>query len=264
MSKRYYWLKLKDDFFDGKVIKKLRRVAGGDTYVLIYLKMLLRAMKNEGYITYTGLENSFAEELALDLDEDAENVAITLQYLARTELVETSDNINYFLPSAAESVGSETASTIRSRECRSKQKMLQCNKNATQNVALQQDCNASATQVQQNCSVEKEKREDTREDKREKNTEASPLDEFTDEVQEAIKAFAEMRKTKIKKPMTDNAVKRLAARLKTLSDDPEEQVKILNQSEDACWLDIYALKDKGGISSNGHRYECTMQFPDER
>lgn len=263
MSKRYYWLKLKDDFFDGKVIKKLRRVAGGDTYVLIYLKMLLRAMKNEGYITYTGLENSFAEELALDLDEDAENVAITLQYLARTELVETSDNINYFLPSAAENVGSENATAQRVREYRSRQKMLQCNSKALQSNTSMLHCNNDVTQVKRVCNVEKEKREDTREDKREKNTEASPLDEFTVEVQEAIKAFAEMRKTKIKKPMTDNAIKRLAARLKNLSDDPEEQVKILNQSEDACWLDIYALKDKGG-SSNGHRYECTMQFPDER
>ena len=41
MGKRYYWLKLPDDFFRQKPIKKLRRIAGGDTYTIIYLKMLL-------------------------------------------------------------------------------------------------------------------------------------------------------------------------------------------------------------------------------
>ena len=30
MAKRYYWLKLPEDFFRQKAIKKLRRIAGGD------------------------------------------------------------------------------------------------------------------------------------------------------------------------------------------------------------------------------------------
>lgn len=38
-NKRYYWLKLKNNWFNDKRIKKLRSVAGGDTYVIIYLKI---------------------------------------------------------------------------------------------------------------------------------------------------------------------------------------------------------------------------------
>ena len=38
-NRRYYWLKLKDDFFKDKKIKKLRQLAGGDTYTIIYLKL---------------------------------------------------------------------------------------------------------------------------------------------------------------------------------------------------------------------------------
>ena len=67
-SEKYYWLKLKDDFFSSKRIKKLRKLAGGDTFLIIYLKMQLIAMKNDGIIRYTGLEKTFAEELALELD----------------------------------------------------------------------------------------------------------------------------------------------------------------------------------------------------
>ena len=48
MGKRYYWLKLPDDFFRQKAIIKLRKIAGGDTYTVIYLKMLLTAIKQDG------------------------------------------------------------------------------------------------------------------------------------------------------------------------------------------------------------------------
>lgn len=152
-GKRYYWLRLHHDFFDSKRIKKLRRMAGGDTYTIIYLKMQLLAMKTDGTLTWTGLEDDFAEELALDLDESADDIKVTLSYLLHCGLAETSDNVNFFFPYAVANTGSETASTQRSRECRARQKMLQCNTDATQ---LQQECNAPATQPQRTCSVEKE------------------------------------------------------------------------------------------------------------
>ena len=49
MGKRYYWLKLPDDFFGDKAIKRLRKIAGGDTYVIIYLKMMQIRLKDYVY-----------------------------------------------------------------------------------------------------------------------------------------------------------------------------------------------------------------------
>ena len=92
---------------------------------------------------------------------------------------------------------------------------------------------------------------------------ASPFDEFPTEVQDAIKSFMDMRK-KQKKPMTDNAVKRLLKKLKQLSDNPDEQINILNQSEDACWLDIYPLKqDKQKKSSKNAGDNIFLQIAQE-
>lgn len=142
MNKRYYWLRLKDDFFSSKRIKKLRKLPGGDTYTIIYLKLQLLSIKSEGIITYTGLEDSIIDELALDLDETPEAVSVTLNFLLATGLAETNDNVHYLLPYALENTGSETASTIRSRESRVRKKMLQCN--------------ASATPLQHFCRAEKE------------------------------------------------------------------------------------------------------------
>ena len=72
-EKKYYWLKLKNDFFAQPRIKKLRRMAGGDTYTIIYLKMQLLSLENEGVIIFEGIEDDFIEELALTIDEDSVN-----------------------------------------------------------------------------------------------------------------------------------------------------------------------------------------------
>ena len=130
-AKRYYWLKLQDGFFSSKRIKKLRKIAGGDTYTIIYLKMQLQAMKTGGVLVYTGLENTFAEELALDLDEEPDNVAVTVNYLLSCGLLETNDQREYFVPYSVMNTGSESASTQRVREHRAK-KALQCNADVTE------------------------------------------------------------------------------------------------------------------------------------
>lgn len=120
-GKRYYWLKLYDDFFGSIRIKKLRRMAGGDTYVIIYLKLQLKAMKTDGVLKWKGYEQDFVEELALDLDEEPDDVRVTLMYLLSCGLAETQDNVNFFFPYSVENVGSEGASAQRVREYRERQ-----------------------------------------------------------------------------------------------------------------------------------------------
>lgn len=130
MGKRYYWLKLPEGFFRQKLIKKLRKIAGGDTYTIIYLKMLLIAMKNDGKLYFEGVEDDFYEELALDLDEDSENVKVTVLFLIRQGLMELVDETEYRLTECDKMVGSESASAERVRKHR-EQKALQCNTNVT-------------------------------------------------------------------------------------------------------------------------------------
>lgn len=83
MAKKYVWLKLKEDFFQQRTIKKLRKIAGGDTYTIIYLKLQLLSLTDEGKLFYEGIEDTFAEEMALAIDEEVENVKITLMFLEK-------------------------------------------------------------------------------------------------------------------------------------------------------------------------------------
>lgn len=140
-EKRYYWLKFREDFFGSMRIKKLRKMAGGDTYVIIYLKMQLKALKTGGILQYKGVEKDFPSELALDIDEDEDDVRMVLSFLLAYDMCECSDNIHYYLPFVAENTGSETASTQRVREFREreKQKALHCNADETE---VKRICNA--------------------------------------------------------------------------------------------------------------------------
>ena len=146
-DKRYYWLKLQDGFFDSKRIKKLRKLAGGDTYTIIYLKMQLVAMKKGGILEYTSLEKTCAEERALELDEEPGNVGVTVNYLLSCGLLEETSQSEYFVPYAVMNTGSEGSSTKRVREHRER-KTLQCNTDVTQ---MKQSCN-----VEKEIEIEKE------------------------------------------------------------------------------------------------------------
>ncbi|MBO4584215.1 MAG: phage replisome organizer N-terminal domain-containing protein [Clostridia bacterium] len=121
-GKRYYWLKLHDDFFDTLRMRKLRRAEGGDTFALIYLKLLLKAIKTDGVLTFSGMEDDLAGELALLLGEEVENVRSTLGFLEATGLMKRREDGDVYFPEAVANTGSETASTQRSRECRARAK----------------------------------------------------------------------------------------------------------------------------------------------
>jgi predicted phage replisome organizer len=153
-NKKYYWLKLKDNFFKDKEIKKLRKIAGGDTYTIIYLKLQLLSLKNEGKLIFDGLEDSFSEEIALELDEDSENVKITLTYLQKCGLIEEINQNEFILPQTIECIGGETKGAARVRRFRNKTQALQCNTDVT-------NCNALVTKCNTEIEIrDRDKRED--------------------------------------------------------------------------------------------------------
>ena len=126
-NKKFFWLKLKEDFFRDKRIKKLRKIAGGDTYTIIYLKLQLLSLKHNGTLIYEGVEDTLEEELALDIDEDEDNVKVALAFLFANGLLEETDPNHFVMTETIQCIGSESASAERVRKHREKRKALQCN-----------------------------------------------------------------------------------------------------------------------------------------
>lgn len=136
-EKRYWWLKLKEDFFRQKLMKKMRRMDNGATMTIIYLKMQLESLRNGGVICFDKTEDTFENEMAYTLDEDVKDVKATIDFLIQYGLmVELSDTENALIE-VEKNIGSEASSTIRSRRCREKTlqrngKSLQFDKSALQ------------------------------------------------------------------------------------------------------------------------------------
>ena len=130
-NKRYYWIQLTQDFFKSKEMKLLRKIAGGDTHTIIYLKMMLISLEDGGCIYYDGLADNLAEEIALMIDENVEDIKITLLFLESKGLLTRKSDRDYFLEQVPEMVGSETASARRVRKFRENQLALQCNNDET-------------------------------------------------------------------------------------------------------------------------------------
>lgn len=184
-EKRYFWFKFPETFFDDIRIKRLRKIAGGDTYTIIYLKMQVRALKTEGILYFQNVLDDFYEELALDLEEEVDNVKMTVRYLLSVGLLEASpDQQQYLLTELAQNIGSETSGAKRVREFRERRKQqalqcnsqsitsdtLHCNKTVTKTLQCNAEtlhcnktvtqtlqCNTDVTPVKQNCNGEKEK-----------------------------------------------------------------------------------------------------------
>lgn len=151
-NKRYFWLKLKDDFFSQKEIKMLRRIAGGDTYTIIYLKMLLLSLKNDGKIYYDGIAENMIEEIALEIDEDVENTQITFNYLNQKGLVEFIDD-ELEMSNIASMIGSETESAVRKRRQRLKDRR--------DNVTDKSRIGHTEIEIEKELEIETEREEDT-------------------------------------------------------------------------------------------------------
>ena len=163
-TKRYYWIKLKQDFFGQKEIKKLRKLPGGDTLTIIFLKLQLLSLDNNGIIYFDGIENSFEEEIALEIDEKPDNVRFTISYLLKIGWIEesnTDEAISYNLVKIE--VGSESTSAARVRRHRANSASLK---------ALQ--CNGLVTTSNKNVTTEQEQETET--DKEQQQQRHEPVD----------------------------------------------------------------------------------------
>ena len=145
MSKAYYWLKLKKDFFDDPKILKIRSVAGGDTYTCIYLKLLLKSLDNDGVIFFEGIEPTIEAEIALKIREQEINVKAAMAIFESLGLLQKGEGEDVRFPEAASLSGKECDSAKRVREFRAKQKEVK---------ALH--CNGAVTSGNENVTLEKE------------------------------------------------------------------------------------------------------------
>lgn len=161
-SKKYYWLKLQKTFFSDKKMKKMRLIAGGEIYTIIYLKLLLESLDNGGLIEFENICDNPAEELSLMIDETADNIKACLVILEKLKLCEYNDNFISF-NDIEKMVGSSTTEADRVKAYREKQKLLKVQK-STDDVHSYENRTQSEQQSYPEIEREKDKEKDTDKD----------------------------------------------------------------------------------------------------
>lgn len=150
-NKRFYWIKLNTNFFIQREIKSIRKKEDGLLVTVIYLKLLLLSANYEGFLRFENTEDTFVDELAIEIDEETEDVRKAIETLASKNLIELISNDEYFLNKVPEMVGSETASAQKMRKLRAKRK-----KEKSQSVTLLRDVRKCDTEIDKDKDKDKE------------------------------------------------------------------------------------------------------------
>lgn len=141
-SKRYYWIKLRTDFFSMNEIDFLMSQKNGSDYVVLYQMLCLNTANTNGVLV-----NKIGEMIVpFDIDKivrdtkyfDYDTVIVALELYKKLGLIYEDNNKCLIISNYDEMVGSETSSAKRVREYRERkkeQKALQCNSDVTYNVA---------------------------------------------------------------------------------------------------------------------------------
>src|SRR5699024_8971336 len=238
-SKKFFWIKLKQDFFNDPYIKLLRRMAGGDTYTIIYLEMLVKSANADGMLYFQGAGQDIAEELALTLDENVEDVRALLACLGAKKLITHPEiNEDVFLVASADLTGAETDSAIRVRKFRERQ-ALHSNGRALQS-------NTHETNGNDKLEIEKELEIDTNVQK-----EVQPKVEHASSLENDFDKLWKLYPRKQGKKAAFNAYKRA---IKQGTTNKEIQTGIVNYKKELAYQE--RPKDKIKLGSTWFNGNC--------
>lgn len=120
-NKRFYWLKLKEDFFDEDTIAWLEEQPNGETYSLFYLKLCLKSLKNNGVLIRSVgdlLIPYDAEKLAQITRTNVDTVRISMELFKQIGLVQILENGEIYLTQLETMIGSEAGNSNAQRQKR--------------------------------------------------------------------------------------------------------------------------------------------------
>lgn len=136
-QKRFYWIKLKENFFDLETIDWLISQKNGCEYIVLYQKLCLMSANKGGRLAMHIGEMIVpydVNKIARDTKFDIDTVIVAMELFQKLGLVYEETNGVLKIPYVSEIVGSETSSAKRVREHRARQKALQCNAESNNNV----------------------------------------------------------------------------------------------------------------------------------
>lgn len=249
--KKYYYMRLKENFFDTNEIKVLESMQDGYKYSNILLKLYLLSLQSDGKLMLNERIPYNPQMIATITRHSVGDVEKALVLFKDLGLIEILDSGAIYMLDIQKYIGKSSTEADRQREYQrkiscSKEICKESNKKSTPKIEIE---------------LEKDIEIDIDTDKKKKKKSAKDdldgmINSFTEneELREALKAFLDMRKS-IKKPIqTEYAFKLALNRLKQLSDIDSIRIEIVNQSVEHNWRTFYTLQ-------NSYRTNTEVEMP---
>ena len=181
-EKKYYWLKLKRDFFKRHDIRIIEEMPNGKDYILFYLKMLIESIDHEGELRFSETIPYNEQMLSVVTNTNVDIVKSAMKIFIDLNMIDILDDSTIYMAEVTKLIGSETAGASRVRKHREKQKALQCNTDETK-------CN---TEIE----LEKEEEKDKEINKNNKSDKPTRT-RFTPPAREEVQAYCIERKNNV-------------------------------------------------------------------
>lgn len=246
MAKKYYWIKLKTDFFDEPTIDFLLSQKNGCEYIVLYQMLCLKTSNTNGYMHSTVGEMIIpydVEKIARDTKYfDFDTIAVALELYKKLGLVYEDKKGVLKIADFETMVGSgsldehtKKLNADRQKRYREKQKKLSNNVTVTEDVTLNSNVEIDIR--------DRDKILDINNKEINKETYVSVINGYTQnsELTEALKGYVEMRKKM--KGFTVRSLKLRLNSLNNLANDDESKTKIVNNAVENSWKGFYPLKE---------------------
>lgn len=139
-SKKYYWLKLKRDFFKRHDIRIIEEMPNGKDYVLFYLKLLLESVDHEGTLRFSDTIPYNEQMLSVVTNTNIDIVRNAMKLFIELKMMDIFDDQTIYMSEVEKYIGSETEWAKKKRLQRAKED--------------------NVPQLSSNCPTEKEKEEE--------------------------------------------------------------------------------------------------------
>lgn len=123
-DKKYYWLKLKRDFFKRHDIQIIEDMPNGKDYILFYVKLLCESVDHDGRLRFNEEIPYNEQMLATITHTNVDIVRSAVKVFSQLQMMEILDDGTIYMREVQKMLGCESYWAERSRVYRAKQKCL--------------------------------------------------------------------------------------------------------------------------------------------
>lgn len=202
-GKKYFWLKLKRDFFKRHDIMIIEGMPNGHMIVHFYLKLMLESIDHEGKLRFSETKPYTPEMLSAVFRIDADLVKMALKTLEDFELIKITEDGTIIVEKVMSMVGYETEWARKKAEWRGQKRttegqiednVLEMSSQCPRSVLSKKDNVRQEIEIEK--ELEKELEKEIEIDKK-RNSKEKSVSRFAPPTIEEVKSYCEERKNKV-------------------------------------------------------------------